>query len=96
LSPCARSLSLKQLRAKSREHETYGCGIIPFWETGPLASQVFYPRRDSSAGTLDGTEAGGQIVKDLVFLVDNVSHSRLSGWKHAVNGNLCERGPAAE
>jgi hypothetical protein len=32
-SLCARSLSFKELHAKSREHGSYGCCAVPFWKS---------------------------------------------------------------
>ena len=45
---CARSLSLKELYAKSREHRSYGGPAVPFWERAgrpDVAMTVLSPRR---------------------------------------------------
>jgi len=38
---CARSLSLKELHAKSREHGSYGRGSIPIWESAGILGAGF-------------------------------------------------------
>ena len=74
LAPRARSLSLKELHAKSREH----------WSYGPGASGS-RPSLEVGQGLEATPSPGYQIVKELDYLADNVSCSRLSEIGHAVN-----------
>ena len=65
----ARSLSLKDLHAKSREHGSYGCEVFPFWETTAIVPRAL-AREDGLAGPGGaGNLRHGQIVKELIIIL---------------------------
>ena len=82
----ARSLSLQDLRAKSREHGSYGLEDVPFWEWTASKPSAFRPNRQYSRHPGRGEVALGRLSKTYYYLVDNILHNRLSGLKGAVNG----------
>src|SRR5208282_1800446 len=62
----ARSLSLKDLYAKSREHWGYGGVALPFWEKGGLPGTSFASHTWFGL-PLGGPGLGGQIVKERLL-----------------------------
>ena len=71
---CARSLSLKELRAKSREHWSYGGRDVPLWN-----------KRTSLGRGSRSCAAWVRLSKIDDYLVDNVCCSRLSDLEVVVN-----------
>ena len=82
---CARSLSLKDLHAKSREHGSYGGAartLCPVLEPG----RVQHLKRGMESHAI----ARVRLSKIGDYLPDNVSRPRLSGLGHAVNDKTAE------
>jgi len=82
---CARSLSLKDLHAKSREHGSYG-------GRRTVLTSHFGTGTGWAFGTGSGRHAIARVRLSKIgdYLPDNVSCLRLSGLGHAVNDKTAE------